>query len=410
MSEINFFTAVSYNSGSTLVEKVDDYFNLGGKKAIVIEGRTSNGQEKVILSPSESSLLARIAKLLSYFTIVMPLFMLVAKAILRSQHNFKVIDIRKELEEGITISSETTRKIQELMPKILQGKEDDQIQWSMTKRTRVFKLAQHPDLVFKIANVRNENILYRFENMVDAKQTCLVHQLGLLIIPHAKTFTVNADGNEYTFIAEEYLEFNPRESSQEEFYHKYSRELNETAHQLATFVAKSGFNDVAWRNIPILTEAQGYQGPRRVGLIDLEHMWNKSTGFLGEQYYCGNRSRGLIACVSEEQIDIVIAEACKNGIITEAEAVEAKKKRLKEIESDKSLQDYFQRNRIISGKELIVLNTNEDPWRNYHALGFRSKNIEVQKHVWLYRIIQALVDKGHLFNFEYNCYGYCIQA
>lgn len=367
MQKLNFFTPVAYTApskciGSSLLEQVDDYFYLGGKKAHVIQGRTKNGQEKVILSDTKSSVLVRIGKLISYFTVVIPLLMLIAKAILRSTHSFKLIDPKQKLEKGINVSEDTAAKIQGLMPKILGGQKDDQLEWLSTENNLVFKLTQHPQLVFKIARPNhfhakdklptggNDKTNSRFENMVKAKEVCLANELGLLIIPHAKKLTVNADGNDYAFIVEQSLDFDPNESAHEEFYHKYSTELNETARQLATFVAKTGFNDVTWRNIPILKEAPEFQGPRRVALIDLEHMKSTVNGFIGDF----NRSCGLIRCVSEAQIDIVIAEARKQGVaITDEQARDTKNRRLEELESDKTLRSLYEKNGIVTGKEPI---------------------------------------------------------
>ena len=188
----------------------------------------------------------------------------------------------------------------------------------------------------------------RFENMVKAKEVCIVNDLGLLVIPHAKKFIFSAEGNQYKFIAEESLDFSTRESVHEELYHKYSKDLNETARQLAIFIAKTGFNDVTWRNVPIIDEAPEYKGPRRVALIDLEHMKNKVNGFIGDM----NGSCGLIRCVSEEQIDLVIAEARKQGVVISDKDVQwAKSRRLKELESDKQLRQFHQTMGIVTGKE-----------------------------------------------------------
>lgn len=372
MPKLNFFTSVTYgvsskSLGSFLLENVDNYFYLGGKKAHVIQGRTKSGQEKVILSETKSSLLARVGKVLSYFTIVIPLIMLIAKSILRSTNSFKLIDPKQKLEKGVNISEDTVVKIQGLMPKILKGGKDDELEWLSTGNNLVFKLTQHPQLVFKIARPNhfyagnklptggNDKTDSRFENMLKAKEVCASNELGLLIIPHAKKLTVNAGGNDYAFIVEESLDFDPNESAHEELYHKYSTELNKTARQLATFVAKTGFNDVTWRNIPILKEAREFQGPRRAALIDLEHMSSAVNGFIGDS----NGSCGLIHCVSEAQIDIVIAEARKQGVaITDKQARDAKNRRLQELESDKALRALYEKNGVITGKEPIQVELN----------------------------------------------------
>lgn len=360
MSKLNFFTPVTYTIPSksirfSLLEKVDNYFYLGGKKAHHIQGLTKSGQERVILFEDKSSFLATVGKVFSYLTIVIPLLMLIAKAILRSSHNFKLIDPKQKLEKGVNVSEDTAAKIQSLIPKILTREKDEELQWLSTGNNLVFKLAQQPQLVFKIAPPnhphRNDKTHSRFENMVKAKKVCMANELDLLIIPHAKKLTVNAEGSNHVFIIEECLDINPNESAHEEFYHKYSTELNETARQLATFVAKTGFKDVTWRNIPIINEAQEFHGSRHVALIDLEHIGSNVDGFIGDLV---NGSCGLIHCVSEAQIDIVIAEARKQRVaITDEQARHAKTHRLQELESNKKLCTHHEINGIVTGKELI---------------------------------------------------------
>lgn len=283
---------------------------------------------------------------------------------------------------------------------------------------------------------------------------------------HHTYFAFNTDdGRKCVLIAEESMDINHEESAQEEFYHKYSKELNETARQLAIFVAKTGFNDVTPRNIPIINETEDFHGPRRVALIDLEHMHNAINGFTGD----GNGSRGLIRCVSEEQIDIVIAEARKNGVHINGDY--EKGRRLKEIKSDKKLRQHYENKGIVTGKELIrvdidylgldlveegeirvyidgedgkvkkekqtvtmrkaaedvtneinkliqeksdkestkgkryiLLNTHDDPFSQYDRLGEREKP-------WLDRIIHALIDKGHIYKLDkVNGHGYFLQV
>lgn len=209
MSTISFFTPIYYGSRAKTadekaIENIDNYFHICGKKAVVIQNRTDNEKETVMLSETKFSvltLLKTVSIVLSYFTVIIP-------------HNQK-----------ITFNTE--------------------------------------------------------------------------------------DGQQVVLIAEESMDINPEESVQEEFYHEYSKELDETARQLAIFVAKTGFNDVKLGNIPILNEADGFVGPRRIALIDLEHMESRIGGFIGGT----NGSCGLIGCVSsQEQIDIVLEEARKNGV------------------------------------------------------------------------------------------------
>lgn len=418
MSGISFFTAVKYNEnhkksfGESLLEAVDNYFYLGGKKAFVLDQRSKDGREKVVLlSDPNSSLLARIGKVFTYFTFIIPVLFLITKTLLRLTHSFKVISAKKKFENEIDLfkkasakekdtlistklepkagkaqlevpkvigskknseinpimlennpdlSEEVANKIQALAPKILNLEKLEEIEY--LKDSKVFILKEYPNIVFKMGiptgdrsfvqgKYRDDKEIMdlRYENIIKAKEICLVNNLGLLVIPHVKKLNIKVENKDCTVIAEERMEINHEESAQEEFYHKYSKDLNETARQLAIFVAKSGFNDVTPRNIPLIEEAIDFQGPRRVALIDLEYMENSYNGFTGDDE---NESRGLLRCVAEDQIDIVIDEASKSGYNIHSN----KEERLEEIEQFKKLTQFHESKGIVNGKELLQIN------------------------------------------------------
>jgi hypothetical protein len=100
MSTINFFTAVTFEERANpsfsqlLLEDVDSYFYLGGKRACVIAGHTKNGSEGVFLQSHTPSSVTTALKVMSYFTLVLPAIMLVAKVILRSTHHFHLVEKR----------------------------------------------------------------------------------------------------------------------------------------------------------------------------------------------------------------------------------------------------------------------------------------------------------------------------
>ncbi len=95
MNKINFFTPVSYSNTSkstdqTLLEIVDSYFYLGGKKAEVLPPCPEENGEIVHLVDDTSPLFATVLKIASYCTVVLPLIMLAAKAVLRANHDFYI--------------------------------------------------------------------------------------------------------------------------------------------------------------------------------------------------------------------------------------------------------------------------------------------------------------------------------
>lgn len=340
MPNIGFFTALKFDPNmrsysQAFIEKVDDYFYLGGKKAHVIqaklrfggvvEERTRHGIPKAVLCDVSSSCLLRVAKAISYLTVLIPFILLLTKTAWRLTHAYHVIDPKEQLKKGIYISSEIKEKLSRLMPQIRTKAQDPEITW-LTNRpgNLVFKLKSVPGIVFKIpppgemvirgnrrisANVANEE---RYANMIKAKEICLVNQLGLLRIPRAKTFDVVSERNaSVTFIAEEELDIEADEKRQEELHMSSSQKMDRTMHQLAIFVAKTGFHEVVLSNVPLVNEYRGLLGERRVALIDLEHMGTPSNSIaVRDGIY------GLIQCAtSRKQIEIIVEEARKQGVV-----------------------------------------------------------------------------------------------
>ncbi len=372
MGQVNFFTAVSFGShpkscSQSLLEAVDSYFYLGGKKAFVIPGDIDQGAKKVVLSQDSSSFLGTVFKVISYATLIIPAIVLIAKAILRSIYSFETVDVKKQLEEGIDISPETIAKIQELMPKIRSRDDDDEIRFYPSQNL-VFSLTSAPNIIFKMATpgrliFRPGGLLSaaqlteeRFANMVKAKEVCLAHQLGLLIIPSAKKIEINFNGQRISLIAEECCNISQNESAQELLYTLPG--LNDTARQLATLIAKTGFSDVEWRNMPIIDDDPEFEGPRRIVLIDLEEMEDAAIGIFGG----GLGRRGLIRCMfTEEQINIAMDEARRHGIVSKYRTPEEVKAiRLEEIESDRKLRQLHERNGILENPRKPILVENLD--------------------------------------------------
>ncbi len=180
--------------------------------------------------------------------------------------------------------------------------------------------------------------------MVKAKSVFLANQLGLLVIPSSQIIDVGT----HKLIAEECLDINFDGSAQEELYHTCSSDLNETVKQLATMVTRTGFNDVVWRNVPLLNEKEDFQGPRRVALVDLEFMESVQNGFTGGS----NGSVGLIGCVTKDQFDIVIKQGRKKGASLSSSDVKAAKKYRKAVlKDDKNLRTFYKDKGIVTGRE-----------------------------------------------------------
>ncbi len=369
MESIGFFSPVTFGEqpktvSQFLLETVDSYFYLSGKKFQVIPGYIEQGSEGGIFVEQDSDgyfldnplpYLFTALKVISYFTVILPVIALIAKAVIRSFFSFHLIDVKKELEEGIEISDETTAKIQRLLVRILHPEDpdpepehpDSEIEWISTHthgKNLVFSFPETPDLVFKYARpnmfARQFDNSDPFDKIIKGREICLANNLDLLTMPHAKSLSVTASGQTCQIIAQERLSFNPDDTAQEELY-RTSSQLDESMRQLAIFILKSGYSKVHLGNIPILEDGSSPDAPKHIGLIDIEETLSLYDGIFG------THKGGLISCLaSEEQIDLVFDEAKKRKRIFfegyEGRIRAAKRKRLDEIAADQRLLQFYE--------------------------------------------------------------------
>lgn len=100
MESISFFTPVDFGSHAktfteSLTERVDNYFYLGGKKAYVIPAAIVNGSQGVEIVEEEQSLLKTCIKVATYFTLVLPVILMVLKVLLRGSSDFHIVEQRE---------------------------------------------------------------------------------------------------------------------------------------------------------------------------------------------------------------------------------------------------------------------------------------------------------------------------
>jgi len=487
MSDLNFFTPISYTSPyltetskfleCKLLEKIDDYFSFFSfkdKKAYVIKTKATGGEEQVIYYDVKYSTIEKILKVASYFILPFSLLMLAAKYVLRSRHKFKVINPKEELEKGFDVSQETINKITDLLPKMFGGTKIPEIDVITSlfpvgvKLPKVFKLKDNPRLIFKLGFsqdikiddkiINSKEIMdQRFKNMIKAKEICLVNDLDLLIIPKAKKINLSIGEIDFSIVIEESLDFIKDEDSQAFYYQKYANELDELVRQIATFISKSGFNDVTPQNIPLMNVDEKFKGPRELALIDLEHMNNPINGFIGDLEEIENNSCGLLLCISDNQFNLAIELAKKNGVHLSDEQIQTvKNKRLEELNKKKQLEEFYKKNKIETGKEPLksnviesteiigingnlfkltlkeaanmlieIINDAIDNQPHFEKISV-TRNIfipfdelkdeisldsEVVKNHWAKPILDALVEKGSLYELKgITANGYWIQA
>jgi hypothetical protein len=99
-ANINFFTPVSFSGDKSIsqsfLENVDGYFSLNGKKAIVVSKLPLSNSYEVRLTSSNQSSFAQMIKtafkIISYITLIIPIIMLIAKIILRSNFEFRNVE------------------------------------------------------------------------------------------------------------------------------------------------------------------------------------------------------------------------------------------------------------------------------------------------------------------------------
>ncbi len=486
---------------TSFFEYIEKVCFLGGDVAHILPELTKDGQEEYYLSKTELSYKDKFLKILVCFLLIpalimarslyksnslttgrvgkislssllIPTLLLITKYFLRSTHTFKQINPQERLEEGLNIPDQAIKEVQDLLFFILKKRTNDKIQWLSRNNNLIFKLVAYPQFVFKIGPFEynrppdqeaiKKGANSRFSNMIKAKEVCMIHRLGSLVIPHAKTISVkDKDSKEYAFIVEESLDFEPTQSRQRELYHQYSKDMNEPLRQLAVLIAHTSFNDVTPRNIPKMNTV-----PTCIALIDLEHMKSASMGFIGDYR---NKSCGLIRCLAnEEQIDLIIEEGKKLEIFKYDDDVKlantVKEQRLKEIKSYEKLC-LFYKQKNITGKEplnidintlgldltrtgmfkkhtklreitlkqateeiITIINTkiNEKPdnesrqYKRYVELGqsdyasnlyrrIQMKDEEKEDENWLQEILTAVMNKGYVFSMEDLSTDYCVQ-
>ena len=125
--QVSFFTPIVYGDEAPsewkAIERIDNYFHFCGRKARVVSSQIGSEiiLEKVQLEEtkfSAATLLKIVGVVLSFFTVTIPLVMLISKAALRSSHKYEVIDEEntpdtEELDRILSNYGEKAPKIKE---------------------------------------------------------------------------------------------------------------------------------------------------------------------------------------------------------------------------------------------------------------------------------------------------------
>lgn len=470
MESISCWTPIKYHHetpSSNLTEWADNLFFLGGKTVSVFHDGKRAIEEHQKCSHGEIAL-----KVFCFAIPLIPLFALLIKAVdhLVNPRQFQILDLQQELEKGLDLPENTESRINNVISSVLSKSEHDDLEWvRTTKMTRLFKLKNLPNVIFKIPFQGGIGFQSRFKNVLKCKAICIKHDLDKLVIPSSKKFDVSIDGTAHTIIAEQYLNFGDLDEDQEQLYLDHADGLEETVRQLAKFIALSGFNDVVWRNIPLLNET-GETLPHRVGLIDLDLLGSAQQGFEGSD---NNGSRGLITCLPTEKLmNIAIEEAEAHGVsISNNTKTHMIGRRLEEVSEAKRLQEFYQTRNIekadtplpieldnlgldlsksqeSSGRKASVLSTNKVSMKDFAQNLIRAINgkianpdyrsatqagrrrvfirynkglLEGSDHLfdsdsvgkdtrWSSQVLNALKDNGWIFNWKNDISGAIVQA
>ena len=331
----------------------------------------------------------------------------------------------------------------------------------------IFYLWADPSVIFKIAWYQSDATINRFKNMEKARAVIDVNRLDRLRVPKARLLAETFGGEQIQIIAEEKVDIAPSMLTDEELYRKHDAHLGPVFTQLATFITLTGFDDVEFRNIPLI---QSREDPTHfaVALVDLEHM--KDTWLSG---ITGGMYRGLIRCSTPRHFPAIREAAAKAGVTLPADT-RAEVERINELQMDAkilafhtskglvndsarplpklTLQDLDLKDEVrpngvklsevlaalidtineeiahrskklpadlIKQRRDILVNVNE-ALRPYDQLPFERlspgqrnalSDAEYAHGKWLAKCIHALVEKKHIFSLKgQNGHGYFIQA
>lgn len=287
MNSVSFFTPVVYEKidksyAEFFLEKVDDYFYLGGKKAEVF---LSDPQERntgltVHLIEKRSALWATTLKIASYFTIILPLICLAIKAGFRHNRHFEVFTKdqvlqKQETEHFYVRGINTTIPI---APHFEQAKHYAQNPKKLLReprasagKTAVYLPKQLP-IVLKHSQDQCKS---RIEQMEDARKICTQNRFDHLVIPEARICG--------EFIVESRLPLSGHGFQETIAFYAENRDLFTPAvREFTQFFCQAHLEDLVgtsasvferfgpiprYDNIPLYLE----NGVGRIGLVDLEH-------------------------------------------------------------------------------------------------------------------------------------------
>ena len=168
----------------------------------------------------------------------------------------------------------------------------------------IFKMTRPPQNVYHYTEMAQTKM--RYESVILAETVVRTHNLGLLVIPRAKYVRCGT----VDFIVEQELDFSKTEIKRKALFHENEETTREAIRQLAIFICKTGYNDVEWRNNPILNhDIEGEN--KKIALIDIEDLRQPAMGLFGNEKW---KRTGLIGCTPVVHHEMIREIARSNGI------------------------------------------------------------------------------------------------
>lgn len=218
----------------------------------------------------------------------------------------------------------------------------------------VFKTNQISNMVFKFSTRDSIVIEERFKNIEKCIEICVDLNLDLLKIPYCEIVKIIIQGKTYSVLAEEEVPFNPSVTYQQSLHLDESNNLDNIIDQLYRFIWKSGWSDVEYRNMPLYFE----EGVAKAALFDLEEFQGRDIGLFGSIL-----RTGLIGLVNQRLAQSIVDKAVSqsthqpDSLINPINAQMAYITRLTDIENFVKLTNFYEKHKIVKGKELVQADT-----------------------------------------------------
>lgn len=379
-NSLNFFIPVSYEFAAPrnywghnisnslkygLLEFAENYFYFGKERALVIDLNNKSNVEIIDASVQSrrEKIIKTALKIVSYFTVVLPLIMMTIKVLHRAFYRFKIRPLLTDLSEQLTPKNQESVQVDLKVKKIIHRifehidygtTHDSLVLLSAGNHNRIFTIKEAPDYIFKLNTGTGSVIDERFENMKKAVKVCEENNLDCLVVPAAEKFTIPFRNRIIRVIAERKMDFLAHDSDQQYLFQQNAHRITEAVRQLAIFICKTGYSDVEWRNNPILNEPNNL-GQMKFGLIDLEECGSAICGLFGGWY-----RRGLVGCTSEIHHK-VIKEIAEQNLNPAKECINAAiEKREIELKKETEWANFYQERGVITGEEPILVDVEQD--------------------------------------------------